>query len=561
VVPKTPTTTVDCAEDAKAGEKRRDRKMNGRRPAAIAAGGRPSDDPLDAYSRQIGSGDFLSREGELALAKQIEVARLAMLTALCRVPMLVAIFDRWAHEWRQGRLRLSELVDLSMAVGDGHEQRVDGPARADRDSIERTEQSDVLGCGNDEDKLLPSVTLRLERVFGLAREIVLLGRKRLTALASGQEHSKACGSRLEDISSKLASELVSLRLHPDRLSELLAEIEGEQQKLEKIEKELMLLGKRCVTSQDLLLGHDFVPEWIDERASIFEPAHGSSTQQNASRLTELRAEMINLVQRVGMPIEELHLSFAQVNQARRELAKARDDLVKAHLGLVVSVALKYRGKCSLDLSDLIQEGNVGLMHAVEKYDYRRDVKVATYAVWWIRQAITRAIANQGRMIRIPVHMAQMASKVLRGRRELYQKEGRDAGAEEIAAATGVAASHVRKVMSLVHEPTSLDLPIGEDGDATLGDLIAAPDTVNPLAALEMSSLREHVVQALSGLTEREQRVLRMRFGLGGSAEHTLEEVGKVFGVTRERIRQIERKALQKLRHPHLGRKLLTFARS
>jgi len=343
---------------------------------------------------------------------------------------------------------------------------------------------------------------------------------------------------------------VSLGLHPDRLSELLAEIEGEQRKLEMIEEELMLLSKRGVAGQDLLLGRE-----------LLAAASPSSTQHNVRRLAELRAEMISLEQRIGMPIEELHLSFAQVNEARRELAKARDDLVRAHLGLVVSVALKYRGKSSLDLSDLIQEGNIGLMHAVEKYDYRRGVKVATYAVWWIRQAITRAIANQGRMIRVPVHMTQMASKVLRGRRELYQKEGRDARAEEIAAATGVAASHVRKVMSLVQEPTSLDVPIGEDGAATLGDLIEAPDAVNPLAALEMSALREHTVEALSRLTEREQRVLRMRFGLGGSAEHTLEEVGREFGVTRERIRQIERKALQKLRRHDHGRKLLTFARS
>jgi RNA polymerase primary sigma factor len=346
---------------------------------------------------------------------------------------------------------------------------------------------------------------------------------------------------------------------------LVAELEHEQRQLRHIERELMLLGERCgIARNDLLeryLGRELDSSWLSDMTSLSDQAWRRFTRHHASRITELRGEALGLAQRVGLPIGQFRSAVALVSQARRELTKAREDMVKAHLRLVISIAVKYRGKSSLDLLDLIQEGNLGLMHAVEKYDYRRGVKVATYAVWWIRQAITRAIANQGRTIRIPVHMTQMTSKVLRGRRELYQKQGRDPSVDEIAAGTGIPATHVRKVISLVQEPTSLDAPIGEDGDATLGDLIEASDAVSPLAALEASALREHVAEALAGLTPREQSVVRMRFGIGGTAEHTLEEVGKTFGVTRERIRQIERKALQKIRRLDHARKLLTFAES
>jgi RNA polymerase primary sigma factor len=276
-------------------------------------------------------------------------------------------------------------------------------------------------------------------------------------------------------------------------------------------------------------------------------------------VVELRDEIAAVGSRVGLSIGEFRAVLADVSRHRNAVKRAREELVRAHLRLVVSIAKKYRRFSSLDLLDLIQEGNLGLMHAVEKFDYRRGVKVATYAVWWIRQAIARAIADQSRMIRVPVHMTETATKVQRERRKLYQMHGREPDADEIAARTGVSAAQVQQVLSLVPEPTSLDVPIGEDGDATLGDLIEAPDAINPHAAAELSALGDSVAEALSKLTPREERILRMRFGLGGMGEHTLEEVGQVFGVTRERIRQIEAKALEKLRHPSRARKLATFA--
>jgi len=460
---------------------------------------------IDTYFRQMGESSWLSREEEIALAKRIEASQQAILTGICRVPMLVERIARWGREVAEGRLDLADVVDLSL-VGAG----ADAPGAGDDcdTATAGPEHGDPAARADEETESVSVTTAHLQTIIALAEEIGSLSRKRLAAIARGSDWPKRSRARFHKLVSGFADEMAALRLHPDRVSELTEELEREQQKL------------RAAEQQPLEVAH-----------------------------------------RAGLPVLELRNVLAEVSTARREINAAREQMVKAHLRLVASIARKYHRKSSLDLLDLIQEGNMGLMHAIEKYDYRRGVKISTYAVWWIRQAIARAIADQARTIRIPVHMTENAGKVLRERRRLYQKAGRDPSPADVAAKMGISVARVEQVLSLVQEPTSLDAPVGEDGDATLGDLIKASDAVDPQAAAEASALQRIVHETLADLTPREQRILRMRFGIGGAADHTLEEVGKEFGVTRERIRQIEAKALEKLRDPARSRKLATFIKN
>ena len=473
---------------------------------------------VDTYFRQMGNAGALSREEVIALAKRIEASQRAMLTGLCGVPMLIERIACWGHEVAEGRRRLADLVDLSVPGDEPGPERRDGPDAPDAahdwdGSKHQSGRPDAAGSDDDDREALTNretgqvsiTTARLPKITALADEIGLLSRKRLAAVARGRDLAKSSRARLHELMSKLASEMAALRLHPTRVSDLIEELEREQQNFRPIEQQ---------------------PSEIAHRA--------------------------------GLPVSDFRNAVAEVGKARNEIKAAREELMKAHLRLVVSIARKYHRKSSLDLLDLIQEGNLGLMHAIEKYDYRRGVKISTYAVWWIRQSIVRAIADQGRTIRIPVHMTENAAKVLRQCRRLYQKEGRDPRPAEIASRIGIPVARVEQVLSMVHQPTSLDAPVGEDGDATLADLIKAPDAVDPHAAAEASALQRIVSEALADLTPREQRILRMRFGIGSTTDHTLEEIGKEFGVTRERIRQIEAKALEKLRHPARAHKLATF---
>jgi len=454
---------------------------------------------VDTYFRQMGDTAWLTREEEIALATRIEAAQRVMLTSLCRVPMLVEQMASWAKEAAAGRLRLSNLVQLSAAAAEPYAPEAARGGDAVAAELDEEEPQPVADTAAEN---AAAAIARLQAVIALAEEIGSLSRKRLAAVARGDDLAVRSRSRLRNVMAALADAVATLPLHPDRVAELIGTLEREQHA---------------------------------------PPARAQRP-----------------VYRAGMPVADFRTVLAEINKARREIKIAREHMVRAHLRLVASIARKYNRRSSLDLLDLIQEGNMGLMHAIEKYDHRRGVKISTYATWWIRQAIVRAIADQARTIRIPVHMSEHAGKVLRERRRLYQKEGRDPTAADIAARMGIPLARVEQVLSMVQEPTSLDAPVGEDGDATLGDLIRAPDAVDPQAVAEASALQKFVGEALADLTPREQRVLRMRFGIGDTTDHTLEEIGQEFGVTRERIRQIEAKALEKLRDPARARKLATF---
>jgi RNA polymerase primary sigma factor len=472
-----------------------------------------SPNPVSLYLRQMRDAEILSREDELALAKRIEAAQETLRGGLCRIPFIVEIIGRWAEDVMAGQLPLAEFVDLSMpielpgAVG-GPPEATDPEAPASR----AAGQMLIFGP-------------HLGRLAALVQEIRSLSQKRLLARARGRDIAKPARSRLQTILATFAREMGALQLQPDRVSALIEEVERAGQSARRIEQQLARLA-----GQDL----------------------------DDDRIIQLRGELDALVKRVGLPIADFARAAAEVRHARRGLEAAREEMMRAHLRLVVWVAKRFRRKSSLELLDLIQEGNIGLMRAIEKFNYRRGVKVATYAVWWIRQAIARAIADQGQTIRIPVHMTETAAKVMHERRKLYQKEGRVPGASEIAARSGVPLPRVEQILSLVQQPTSLDLPVGEDGDATLGDLIEATDALDPHAVVEASALQRTIAEALAELTPREQRILRLRFGIGGTDDRTLAEIGEELGVTRERIRQIEAKALEKLRNPRRARKLATF---
>jgi RNA polymerase primary sigma factor len=539
-----------------------------RRPTASADRDGPrSPDLIATYFRQMGRAEMITREQEVALAKRIEASQEALVAGLCAIPMLIARIEAWGEDLRENRVRLRDLIDLPVSDASGAPATYSPPVVAPMPSA--ADESDETVTSSDdhgdvqarEEALLPAVLKRCKTLATLAREIADLSGKRVAAAVRGKDILKARVTRLRELVAKFGREAALLRLRADRVADLVSALEAEQRALAHADRELVRLAEACgVARRDFLarhMGHELDPGWLAEVPRSI--AWQKLARRNADRVAALRAEIAAVAARVGLPIAEFRALAADVGKARREVMRGREEMVRAHLPLVVAIAKRYRRNGAMDLLDLIQEGNMGLMHAIEKFDYRRGVKVSTYAVWWIRQSIARAIADQSRTIRIPVHMTEVAARVLRDRRKLYQEKGREPGADEIAVRTGVPIARIEQVLSLVQQPASLDMPVGEDGDATLGDLIAAPNTVDPQAAAEASVLRDVVSEAIGALTPREERILRMRFGIGGMAEHTLEEVGQIFGVTRERIRQIEARALMKLRDPAQCGRLATFA--